>query len=636
MAERLPPALAAVLAAVPAAVLAAPLAACYSPNAPYGAPCVTDGDCPSGQSCAAETSTCAPPGEQQVWRDDSAADFGLAGAYTEEVSIEPAGFVGPAAYFAGGVRLSGIDRNAIADQQTPWSELAALPRAGTSFARGLELDFSDAPLGLGLTKGDDIAILVEGEIYLDMAGAWRFELTANDIGFFELAPPTSSSSSSSSASSFTRVVADQNVATTGTYDVPGPGWYRFRGAFADAAGTAAYELRYDSPGPGNLRHVPASVLRAPAGDVSGMIVDGFEDPFLIGPVGSILEAGTLAGISFQADPFGLPVGNSSLSLRFSTQVLIDAAGDYALRIQSSQGHRAWLDGRSVADKLDVTPQTTVTAATALEPGWHDLVVDLNRISASSSQLDVTVAAGPTWVGQAIPSDHLRPVVGRATRWAGDAAAFTSAIPDGGTLTRTVGFDVPPDLMATRIDTQIKLNHGDLMTVEIKLDPPVGLTVTQVTAGALTGNGGYSRHGTMPASTAGGSWGFLVSDTAAGDNLTGSVTYAGVTVLGSGGPAPFSGSYRYVSAPRDLGEVTAFSPIKWGLRQAGPASKVTVSLRSCDAEAACAEEPWTAVTEGAYPAVRPRRFAQYMVEVSGTDDIPTALDWIEIGYRTPRS
>jgi len=627
MAERLPPALAAVLAAVPAAVLAAPLAACFSPHAPYGAPCATDGDCPSGQACAAETSTCGPPGELQVWRDDSAADFGAAGAYTEEVSIEPMGAVGPAAYFAGGVRLSGIDRNAIADTQTPWSELAALPRAGTSFARSVELDFPGTPLGLGLMKGDNIAILVEGEIYLDAAGAWRFELTADDLGFFELAPPSSAA--------FTRVVADQSTGSTGTYDVPAAGWYRFRGAFADGSGSASYELRYDSPGPGNLRHVPASALRAPAGDLTGMIVDGFEDPFLIGPAGSILEAGTLAGISFQADPYGLPVGNSSLSLRFATQVLIDAGGDYALRIESSQGHRAWLDGRSVADKLDASPQTTVTAATTLEPGWHDLVVDLNRVNANSSQLDVTVASGPAWVGQAIPRDHLRPVVGRATRWAGGAAEFTSAIPDGGTLTRTVGFDVPPDLAATRIDTQIKLNHGGLATVEVKLDPPVGLTVTQVAAGTLMDSGSYSRHGTMPTSTAGGSWAFLVSDTMAGDNLTGNVTYAAVTILGSAGPAPFAGSYRYVSATRDLGEVTGFSSIKLGLRQVGPTSEVTASLRTCDAEAACAEEPWTVVTEGTYPAVRPRRFAQYMVEVTGTDDVPTALDWIEIGYRTLR-
>ena len=358
MVERITPAL--------AVVLAAQLAACYGPNAPYGAPCDTDGDCPTGQFCALESSSCEPPSEQQVWRDDSAADFAPAGAYTEEVSIEPAGFVGPAAYFGGGIRLSGIDRNAIPDKLTPWNELAALPRTGTAYVRGLQLDFADVPLGLGLTTGDNFTVVVEGEIYLDVPGMWGFELTANDLGFIELAPPNSAS--------FTRVVTDQNNKTEGVYDVKEAGWYRLRGAFADTSGNAGYALRYDSPSQGNLRPIPASALRAPASDVAGMIVDGFEDPFLIRPAGSIVEAGTLGGISFTGDPFGLPVGNNSLSLRFAMQVLIDVEGDYALRLQSSQGHRAWLDGQVLADKLDANPQTTVTGAAHLEPGWHGLVV----------------------------------------------------------------------------------------------------------------------------------------------------------------------------------------------------------------------------------------------------------------------
>lgn len=605
-----------------ALALAASLGACYSPQAPYGAPCGTDADCPSGQTCAPETSTCGPPAEQQVWRDDSAADFTAAGAYTEEVAVEPAGFVGPAAHFAGGVRLSGIGRAAIAGPATTWSELAALPRTGATYARGIQLDFPGAPLDLGLGQGD-FTVLVEGEVYLDVSGSWRFELTANDLGFIELAPPNSSD--------FARVIDDQNNKTTGLYEAPAPGWYRIRGAFADAAGSAGFALRYDAPGPGGLRGIPAAALRAPASDVTGMIVDGFDDPYLTGPRGTLLAAGSLGGLALGADPLGLPVG-TNFSLRFAAQALIDTGGDYQLRVQSSQGHRAWLDGNVIADQLDGNPHTTVTAATPLEPGWHDLVVDIQQVGASSSQLDVTVASGPTWAGQPIPADHLRPIVGRATRWAGGLSTSTSTIPDGGTLTRTVSFEVPADFATTRIDTEVKLNHDALAAVEVKLAPPVGPTATLVSAGSLGGSGSYSRHGTMPASSAGPSWGFLVTDTVGGDGATGNLTYAAVTMLGVAGPAPFEGAYRYASSPHDLGEVAAISSIKWGLRQARPTTKVAASLRTCDAAAACAGEPWTAVADGAVPAVQPRRFAQYMIEVTGTDDVPTALDWIEIGYR----
>ena len=100
---------------------------------------------------------------------------------------------------------------------------------------------------------------------------------------------------------------------------------------------------------------------------------------------------------------------------------------------------------------------------------------------------------------------------------------------------------------------------------------------------------------------------------------------------NGGVAPFPASYRYVSAVRELGDVAAFGPMNWQLRQASDTATALVRIRTCDTAAACQSEPWTEVTLGTVPDVTPRRFAQYLVELTTNGDVPTALDFIELGY-----
>ncbi len=605
--------------------LAAVLGACYGPNTPIGVPCAANTDCPSGQSCNPETNRCEPPSEPGTWRDDAAADFNLAGALADGTAVEAAGFVGPVGYFAGGLRLTGIDRNAIPDRATTWSEVAAAPRAGTTFVRTAELDFGiAAPLGLGLSGSNNITVLVEGEIYLDQPGEWRFELTANDLGFIELAPPGSST--------FERVVTDVNLTSTGDYFVAAPGWHRLRGAFADDNGNMDYELRYDPPGGNtNFKEISEFDLRAPGGDVAGLIVDGFEDPFLMGPRGSVLHPGTLASQTFETDPFGLPLGTTSYALRFAGQVLIDVAGSYAFRIDSGQGHRVWLDGTLVTDKLGTAAENTLLPPAELEPGWHDLVVDMHRNNAASARLAVTVESGPAWAGETIPLDHLRPVVGRATRWAGDLSLTSIGMTDTGSATQTLNVVQPPGMATTRIDLTFAFTHPVQSSMQVRIDPPAGAITTPVPPGSLTGTGPYFRYLTMPPATAGSAWSIIATDTVA-DTTTGSLTSAGVTLHGFADPAPFPQSYRFVSAPRELGDVASFSQVKWALRQTRSDAPVVISLRTCDDAAACDDEPWTPVAEGPIRELPPRRFAQYMVELTSNGDVPTALDWIEIGYR----
>lgn len=610
MVERLFPALAA-------------LAACYSPNAPYGAPCATDTDCPSSQSCDPDTLTCSVATEALLWRDDTAADFGAAGAYIDEVTVEGAGFIGPVGYLSGGVRLTGIDSQSIAATSTTWDEAAARASTGTSLARGLALDFQDgAPPGLGLTKTDDITLLLEGELFLDTAGTWRFELTANDLGFFELAPP--------GGRGFVRVVADDFTTTIATYEAPAPGWYRFRGAFSDAGMNFRYELRYDKPGPGGLRSIAAADLRAPAGDLGGMLVDGFTNAYMIGPVASVVHAGSLDAQTFTNNPYGLPVGGTSYTLRYAGQVLIDEEGSYSFHVDTSQGSRVWLDGAAVLSDFETAPVAKDTSAVVLQPGWHDLVIDMHKTTGNMARLDVRATGGP-WNGVPIPADHLRPVVGRGARWTAVATDAVTAVADGAAGTRTLTLELPSGMATTRIDAAFEIDHPVLSSVEVVLDPPVGVNTTLIAAGSAMGAGAIYRRVSVLPTSSGATWSFIMTDTLA-DAMTGELNYAAITMIGTGGPAPFPTAYRYLSAPRDLGEIASLSSVRWALRQAGNGGAARVSLRTCDAVEACETEAWTQVTEGARPTAPARRFAQYMVELTGNGNVPTALDWIEIGYR----
>ena len=313
-------------------------------------------------------------------------------------------------------------------------------------------------------------------------------------------------------------------------------------------------------------------------------------------------------------------------------MLIDLAGTYSFRVDTSQGNRVWLDGKSVLDSFETAPVDEATVPTLLEPGWHDLVIDMHKTSGTMARLDVRATGGP-WNEVPIPPDHLRPVVGRGTRWTAVSTGAITRVADGMSATRTLTLEAPAGMVPQRIDAAFEIDHPVLSSVEIVLDPPAGVNTTLIPAGTLMGAGSiYHRIGVLP-SNAGATWGFIMSDTVT-DAMTGELNYAAVTVLGAGGgPAPFPTQSRYISAPRDLGDVASLSSVRWALRQAGTTGTAKVSLRTCDTAEACAAEAWTQVTEGARPTAPARRFAQYMVELTGSGDVPTALDWIELGYRS---
>jgi PA14 domain len=546
------------------------------------------------------------------------------GTLLVEGIVEPGGFISPRPYATGRVLLSAIAADTIGDVTTAtWATASTGARTAQAFSTRLAIDYGvDVPHGLGLTVGDNVTVLVEGEIDLDAAGMWRFSLTANDRGFVELAAP---------GGDFTRVVDDAFVGTIASYMVTTPGWHRFRAAFADISMAMEFNLLADSPAvTGMFRPVSTDMLRVPVDGLSGYVVDAFDGASLIDHVASTLDTAVLDR-AIGPDAFGIPVGALGWSFRWSGQILIETDGDYAFDITSFQGHRMWIDGVLVADTfttLDAASSTT--DAIRLAPGWHDFVAEVSKLNTPTlGDVSVTVASGPQWVGQPIPIDHVRPVVARSTRWVAAASGTIVSIPDGGTspphtITLT---SIPAGFVPSYIQAAFQINHAALATASVLLAPPLGGNVALLAAGAATGVGTYDGRTSIPVASFGSSWTFTGSDNLV-DTLIGEVRIAGITALGSGGTAPFPTTVRYESTIRDLGAVVAFGTVSYQVRTGMTAS---VELRTCESEAGCASTPWTAVTTGSTPTVAPQRFAQYAVTLSGDGDAAPAFDSFELTY-----
>ena len=411
-----------------------------------------------------------------------------------------------------------------------------------------------------------------------------------------------------------------------------PGWHRLRAAVGNDTPSTYFELRYDPPDqPGAFRVIPAARLRAAVGDVPGLAVDGFDEPHLLVPAGTTLSTDALVGLTLAPDPYGLPIGIQTWTLRWAGQVRIDVEGTYQFELGSLDGHRAWLGGTLIADTIDAPGAGLSPPPVPLVAGWHDLVIDLQQQGNSDApMLGLKVADGPAWVGGGIPVENLRPVVGRAVRWAADANLVAAAIPDGAATSRFLGLDLPAAATPLRIDVGYIVTHPLLASLQVVLDPPVGVNQTLAAVGSLAGSGTRAEHREVPIASAGAAWSVIVTD-AVVDGLTGSVAGAAITALYRGGPPPFAASARYTSAVRALGEVTGFGPLTWVLRQPSTARAPIVRLRTCAQAEACAAEPWVEVVDGAVPAVPVRPFAQYQVELRSDGDVPTALDWIELVY-----
>ncbi|MBK9032466.1 MAG: hypothetical protein IPL61_14345 [Myxococcales bacterium] len=601
------------------AVLAA--AGCYTPDFPVGLPCSADHRCPEGQTCDPVTDVCTRPTSGLVWRDDLAADFARPGASFDDTVIEEPGAIAPTPYLTGGLRMTGING---ARFTTPgaasWAAVADAVPAGRGFLRYVGFDVGyDRPLGVALTDGDDVTVAFEGEIYLE-AGSWQFALDASDVGFVELA----------SDGDFAPLIATDDTDTGhGQRDIPVDGWYPIRGAVADVAGLMYLYLEAGGPDPGDSPGwIDPERLRARVDDLSGVALDGFDDPHALSPTATGLRTSPLAATTFDDD---LAVGDGSWSLRYAGQVRIDVTGTYVLHVDSFAGHRVWIDGAEQIDDLGYDGAVNDTPPLALEAGWHDLVIEQQWGGPEPASLSVTVASGPELVGQGFPVERTRPVIGRGVRWSNEGCWWED-VPDDGAVSCSAWLGYPDGAQPFDLQSSWEVTHPVLTSVGVELLSPNDDVLSFASPGDLTGAGDASDHVDLGLSHGvAGEWRLTVRDTVA-DGEIGTLDSLNLTVsYADGGVAPFPKVARFTSGVRDLGAVVSYGPMRWQLRQAARGGAV-VWLRTCATAAACDAEPWTEVDADTVPAVTPRQFAQYQVELSGDGDVPTALDWIELPYR----
>jgi len=593
-------------------------AGCYSPDPPFGVPCSDTHECPQGQECDLLTNICGFPTEARTLRDDTFDQF--TGGALEGALIEKGGFVGPIPYFIGGVRATGIEGNRLEDDvdATTFDDLAQITPTGRGVLRGVDIALGDEiPALLGFSDGDDITVLVEGEIYLDTMGTYMFELRANDIGFVDLAPP---------GGAFQRVGSAGTSPQSYSFTAPSPGWYRFRGALADSSEFLEWELRYRIPNVGGIRSIPDNQIRAAVDGLDGAIVDAFEEGYLSLYTGTGLTD-RLDGLNFAMPPYGFGTGGAAYSLRWTAQFLVDIEGDFRFSLDSTQGQRMWIDGAQATNAWDGASHVITTMPLHLEAGWHDVVFDTTKTNGTNGKYSLTVFDGPQFAGAGIPQDHLRPVSGRAARFNTASNTAITDITDGMTITRNVGLDLPAGFTPVAIDTQFQVTHPLLPQITMTLDPPAGANITLVAANDLVGTGNYTRHDVIPTDRAGTSFNFIAGDSTV-DAMMGTVEFANVTVVYTGGRQPYEPAATYTSTVRDL-DMARFGPLTWAMRQAKV--EPMVSVRTCDEMAACDAEAWSGVTNGATPTAPARKYFQYKVEIMSELDVPTSLDWIDLQY-----
>ena len=603
--------------------------------------CGADEACPSGFTCAGTVCVAlgptpdggadapsfpdAPPGVD-VWRDDSADDFG-AGAALTSAFVDPGGAVEPAAYYTGGLLQGASDTGVIAAAASAtWDQVQAMPSTGRlSITRSVGLEWGTAtPAGVGLTNGDTWTSWFEGEVFLE-AGRWTFIYYADDQGFVELGVP---------GAAFRRVInATLSGEVSGTFDAPTAGWYPIRYTVSDNTGAAESFLSFSGPGVARTQ-IPRNRFRVRADQVTGLVQSGFDDSRLLGEYGTTIDDQAPADVAWgQNRPGDLGLtGSETFSVRWSGQLRIDIGGDYRFLYHSDDGQRLWVDGLPLTNRWDETSHDEITAPMPLDPGWHDIVIDQSEAGGDAAA-QLKVASGPDLVGVPLPPDRLRPVEGRGERCETAVNPSDVAIPDQATVTTTLSVTAPAGAVVHGLDVGYGLNHSYWGDLTITLIAPNGTSKVLRReiddSGARTDSSFRTDFDGVPVA---GTWTLKVVDGYAQDS--GTLQDFTLTAHYSGGEAPIADLAVYESAVRDLGGTSAIEKVAWFSR-APAGSDVAVKVRTCATAAACASAAWSAPLadpEGSVPEVPAGAFAQYRVELSSDGDAAAALDAIQIESR----
>ncbi len=605
------------------------LAACYSASPVAGLPCSENLQCPDGQLCL-PAGVCVYESGRRTLRHDSAADF--AGGELRGVEISERGAVQTEAYFTHGLSVRAIGRAAFASpSDADFPSLATLAGASTTIVSGSVLSWGAgaAPPGHGLSRGDALTLLVEGEIYLE-AGAWRLELRGDDAALFELATPGSAA--------FRRVLehASNGTAIT-TEDLPTAGWYPVRLAVANAAAAGTVQL-LGAPGLGTPTPFDPVRLRTKiSAPTRGALQESFVLPDQLRYVSGkhVAEVSDVSfGAALPADT-GLTNPNS-YSVRFSGQFLVTQLLE-GFTVISESGHRVWIDGALLAEQMVATPDsgaTSVLTSLSLGPGWHDFVFDLDKRVLGNVSLKIVDPVGDSDV---FAANKLRPVVGAGVRWAGANLGGREDIPPAPPAVRTRNL-VLPSIEGTAHYTAIEysIDHVALPEVSLSLNRG-GTQRTMAAAGTMTGMGFTRRRYVLDPSDFGGSpggtWSFVVADTVSNTNngtlehTSVASTYRATSRLS----APFPEVATYTSAAIDLGDVIWIDNVTFRLERAS-VGDAELELRTAATEAELATTAWNLHQEPLPTKLAPLRYLQYRVTLRNPQ-VALGLDRVEIQYYT---
>ncbi len=567
--------------------------------------------------------------EAGVFLDDTAADFDgtLSGAV-----VESWGAIAPRAYYTGGLRVRGSDTGVFTDAVTAtWTGVEAMAFT-TKIAAARDLDMqwgTGIPAGVGLTSGDDLTLAYDGEIWLE-AGTWTFYVLADDHAFLELSPV--------GMSTFGRVVsANWSAEGSGTWNATVSGWYPIRLAHCEQ--TVGNQLRVELQGPGQPLRGALSRhrLRFPASGLTGLTIAGFDDGRLTGDHASSIDTVAPAGVYFNTgQPGDLAItGGDDFSVRWTGQLRIDEAGDYAFRYLTEDGQRLWIDGAPVADLWDDSSHTTTTDPLPLDEGWHDLVVDLHEAT-GTAQAFLGVETGPDLIAAQLPVDHLRPVETRRERYDTGVDHTDRAIPDLGQAESSIVIDAPPGAKTHGVDLAWTFDHGCRNDLEIELVAPDGSStmVRDHDETCISGSVTQRLHTeALDEATANGLWKLRVRDTISLD--TGTLRDFTLTVHHRAGQPPIVEDASYESSVMDLGAtVTAYQSFSWHAAVAAGTS-VKLYARSGDTAQETTSAAWSSPMvdpDGGPPPVPARRYFQYRIELESDGDGSALVDWVRLDTR----
>lgn len=609
------------------------LTACYTPSPAPGLPCTSDRQCPDGQVCA-PNEVCVAAGSVHSLSDDTDADFRQDGATLENAVISSRGFVESAPWMNHGMRVVAIDRAAFSDPSTvTWDELRAEPIKGQGYLFSSSIGWDTGiPAGLNLTKNTDVTILLEGQVFLD-ANTWKLELRADDLGFVDIAEP------GTSAYRRLMVAALSTGVSAATYEAKVAGWYPVRLAMTNRTMAGSVSLR-GAVGVGVPGNFDSSRLRAAVPEeAQGLAMDSFDSPALM-HFRSSKVAGGIRDLDFGTAPppdSGISTA-TAYSVRWSGQFLVDSNLDGFTVTTEGGGHRLWIDGALQADRLGATTAVSTLVALGLTPGWHDLVLDLDKRVSGATALRIDALSGSQ---NAFDADHLRPVIGPSQRWlsARNTTTVDTAIPDPtatpATLSRTLGF---PNIAGTvnAVTVEYAVEHTALAELQLSARSPT-INRTLAAAGTLTGSGftrlRYALNPQTFVVNPGSTWVLTVADTVTTAG-TGDLREVAVSVGytdTSNASLPFAPVTTYTSAPYDLREeIVAFGKITWDLRDSTGVTAV-VSLRAGASEEECRAAEWHPVNEEGITSAPPGRFVQYRVAMTTNGRISAALDKFSLLY-----